>query len=97
MGASRRAVLMRAAHAAQTGASFKGVKMVPAGLHFVHIGTGMGEKQGFFFSLEKGAMRLLPSGGCRDTECSQECCRRRRQGADPGVGPSDGGDWGRAR
>jgi hypothetical protein len=40
----------------QTGASFKGVKMVPAGLHFVHIGTGMGEKQGFFFHLEKGAL-----------------------------------------
>ena len=50
---------MRNVQATQTGASFKGVKMVPAGLHFVHIGTGMGEKQGFFFYLEKGALHLL--------------------------------------
>lgn len=29
----------------QTGPQFKGVKMIPAGLHFAHYGTGEGEKQ----------------------------------------------------
>lgn len=29
----------------QTGHQFKGVKMIPPGLHFAHFGTGEGEKQ----------------------------------------------------
>ncbi|CAM9872224.1 unnamed protein product, partial [Ectocarpus sp. 4 AP-2014] len=40
----------------QTGPQFKGVKMIPPGLHFAHFGTGEGEKQGIFFRSSAGSV-----------------------------------------
>jgi len=36
----------------ETGPKFKGLSMVPSGLHFVYHGTGMGARQGFFIFVE---------------------------------------------
>ncbi|CAM9741404.1 unnamed protein product [Ectocarpus sp. 6 AP-2014] len=40
----------------KTGPQFKGVKMIPPGLHFAHFGTGEGEKQGIFFRSSAGSV-----------------------------------------
>jgi A1 cistron-splicing factor AAR2 len=40
----------------ETGAKFRGVSMVPKGLHFVYHSTGMGSRQGFFLYFEKDAI-----------------------------------------
>lgn len=40
----------------ETGAKFRGVSMVPQGLHFVYHSTGMGSRQGFFLYFEKDAV-----------------------------------------
>eukprot|EP00752_Nemacystus_decipiens_P008371 g7483.t1 len=39
-----------------TGPQFKGVKMIPPGLHFAHFGSGEGEKQGIFFRSWAGSV-----------------------------------------
>eukprot|EP00903_Cladosiphon_okamuranus_P013254 g12359.t1 len=39
-----------------TGPQFKGVKMIPPGLHLAHFGTGEGEKQGIFFRSSAGSV-----------------------------------------
>jgi A1 cistron-splicing factor AAR2 len=37
----------------ETGSEFRGVCMIPPGLHFVYYSTGMGSRQGFFLHFEK--------------------------------------------
>ena len=37
----------------ETGAKFRGVCMIPKGIHFVYHSTGMGSRQGFFLFLDK--------------------------------------------
>ena len=36
----------------ETGPKFRGVSMIPPGLHLVYFGTGLGARQGFFFFCE---------------------------------------------
>lgn len=42
----------------ETGAKFKGVGMIPAGLHLIYYSTGMGSRQGFFVELNKGSFEV---------------------------------------
>lgn len=49
-----------------TGPEFRGVCMIPPGLHFVYYSTGMGSRQGFFVHFEKN--ELVVKSWNRDTE-----------------------------
>lgn len=40
----------------ETGHKFKGLSMVPAGLHFIYHGSGMGDRQGFFVMIENNVV-----------------------------------------
>lgn len=57
----------------QTGPQFKGVKMIPAGLHFAHYGTGEGEKQVSLTFKRRDARELL-SAELNVPEGRQFCC-----------------------
>lgn len=38
----------------ETGSKFKGISVIPSGLHFLYYGTGLGPRQGFFFRAQPG-------------------------------------------
>jgi len=55
----------------ETGSKFRGVSMVPKGIHFVYHSTGMGSRQGFFLYFEKDAI-VVKSWDTRNEDISAQ-------------------------
>eukprot|EP01038_Epipyxis_sp_PR26KG_P016941 gene16941-23258_t len=43
----------------ETGPNFKGISMIPAGLHFIYYSTGMGARQGFFVDFTESCQLVV--------------------------------------
>eukprot|EP00953_Heterococcus_sp_UTEX-ZZ885_P030313 16021-Heterococcus_DN1.PRE.5 len=43
----------------QTGPNFKGIKMIPPGLHLLHYGSSEGDRQGMFLNASAGSIDVL--------------------------------------
>ena len=55
----------------ETGTKFKGLSMVPRGMHLVYYSTGMGSRQGFFFNAVKGEVVVRPWDSRNEEICAR--------------------------
>ena len=55
----------------ETGSKFKGLSMLPRGLHLVYYSTGMGSRQGFFFNAVKGEVVVRPWDARNEEICAR--------------------------
>ena len=86
-----------------TGKRFKGIKMIPPGLHLLTFGAGGGFLQGRWFESRPGSVLVLrwdkanedlsPGSGMSDEEAARYAEGVRRFDFDAGMAPYGRDDW----